>query len=168
MADLTVEELRKRVETSAEDAVLASLITAAYQAIVLRIGPAGETSELLDASGDRLMLSSPAASVTRITARGRELETDDYELRPGGQFLLRANHRPWGHDVDVTYVRLDDEASRKRAAAALVALELDFRPGVTSQRIGEWSETYSSGQGGGYAEDHEAILSSLESSFVLL
>lgn len=165
-AGLTVEQLRARIETSAGNELLASLLAAAWSAIARDASPAGPTAELLRARGPLLMLSRAAASVTSVTEHGRTLTADDYELRPGGQLLVRRRASRWHGEVDVAYIAADDLDDRARVQAALVALELDNHPGITAVRIGEWSESYAADTD--YASAREAILASLGSSFVLL
>jgi hypothetical protein len=166
MALLSAEELKARVQTTAADTVIEDLLDAAEQAIDDALGPVGQTSELLRASGPRLMLALRATEIVSVRENGSLLPDTAYELRPSGQLLMRKGASRWSGDVDVAYEPRDDLANRRKAQAALVALDLTYRPGLTSQRIGEYSEAFGQGDNT-YIRERNAILSSLTDGLVL-
>lgn len=162
---LTVTQLRRFVPTALEDADLQGLLNAAYQAIDPRL-PSGPQTELLTVGADVLVLSLPATSISSIVDRSIELEADDYEvISPTMLRRLTTGTNPtrlWYRPL-VTYVAAAADAERDRMAIDLVKLELNFQPGLTSRRIGEYSETFgvaSAAGGTDYASAREAILSS--------
>lgn len=151
------------------DGDLQVLLDAAFLAIDDAIGPAGETSELLGpVHGDLLPLSRRVASITSVVENTRyspvTLAADDYELSASGRMLvrLRTGTHPgysWCGRVKPTYVPVDDTAQRIRVAVELVKLGITFNPGLASQAIGTWSESYSTSVP--YPEQREAILATL-------
>jgi hypothetical protein len=164
------DQLREFVSTSVSDESLQLLLDAAYQTIDACIGPAGDRQEFFTAAGDLLMLSRAAESITGVTENvGRSsvvLAADDYELRPSGSTLVRlwTGTNPgwsWCGRVDVAYSPFDDTATRDRVAIELVKLDVAFNPGLAGQTIGTWSESYTASGQGGYADQREAILASL-------
>jgi hypothetical protein len=170
---LTVAQLREHVTTSLVDAALARLLDAAYESIDHRIGPAGTVTESLRASGPLLMLSHRADSVVTVTESAESgnpltLDSTDYRLRPSSSLLERlttgTNPRArWRGRVDVTYSRAADQARRDEAAIALVRLDMDSHPGLASQSLGDWTESYATrAEDADYAAAREAILVGLE------
>lgn len=169
---LTVDDLRLHVTTDLGDAALGDLLDAAYEAIDLHAGTSGAITEVISAGpGDLLMLSRPASAITSVK-EGRSfdttLSTDDWEL-VGDQLLHRLDdgtnpRTSWYRRIEVTYTRLTDAAERDRVAIALVKLDLDTNPGLSSQRIGEWAETFEATDS--YSEARAAILASLAPTFI--
>jgi hypothetical protein len=175
---LTVDQLREHVTTSLGDEAVQRLLDAAYGAIDEAAGTGGDSTELLTAGpGPLLMLSRPADTVTSVTeyaltSSALVLAADDYAIR-AGQALVRlaTGTNPasrWRGPVDVTYTPLLDEAVRDGVAISLVQLDITFNPGLASQRLGEWSETYVQGADGAYAEQRDKILASLGPSLLML
>jgi len=167
---LSVDQFRAFVETPLSDEALLILLDAAAQAIVREHGPAGETTERLRARGDLIMLSRPAVTIATVIEDARwaalTLADDDYELSSSGQTLYRLSDGTnpgyhWHGRVDITYTPFDDTAERQRVQRDLVMLELNFMPGIVSQQIGTWTETYQSTILKGYAEQRADILASL-------
>lgn len=169
---LDVDGLRLHVTTELGDTALGLLLDAAYEAIDAHAGtggsedyPASITELITPGPGDRLMLSRPASSVTSVREGTTDLESDDYELI-GGQMLVRLDdgtnpQSRWRGRVEVVYPALPDENERDRVAIALVKLELDFSPGVVSERLGDHSITFAQGAASAHAEQRAAILASL-------
>lgn len=165
---LTVDALRGHIETGLGDDELGLLLDAAYEAIDLTVGPADSVSELLSAgSGDLLMLSRAAASITSVTECDVELEADDYAL-VGDQVLRRVAtgpnpRRAWTGRVEIAYVPVDDANERDRVAIGLVNLDLNYDPGLTAERLGDHTITYRSGGGttDSYAVEREELLATL-------
>lgn len=171
---LTVDDLRLHITSSLGDEALELLLDAAYEDIDKRIGPSGAVTEVLPAgAGKLLMLSCPASALTAVveyayTTSETTLATDDYELI-GDQQLIRTPDgtnpsNGWNGRVKITYTTLVTDASRDRAAVSLVKLDLDQHPGVSSERLGDWSVTYASDPQ--YATSREAILATLGSGFI--
>lgn len=164
----TVTRLRDFVATTLSDATLQTLLDAAFAAIVDEVGPPGELEESFSPSGDLLRLSRTAGSVVSVTEDARysalALAADDYELRRSGHILVRRRDGTnqascWRGRIEVAYVPVDDTANRIRVATELVKLNISFSPGLASQTIGTWSETYRTDVP--YPEQRAAILASL-------
>ena len=161
---LTVDQFRAfNAADSLTDESLLILLDAAAQAIIREHGPSGAITERLRAGGDLLMLSRPALSITLVVEDARlsalSLSADDYELSGQTLYRLSDGTNPgycWRGRVDVTYVPFDDTAERQRVQRELVQLDLTFQPGLASQRIGEWTESYSADKP--YAEQRAAIV----------
>lgn len=164
---LTVEQLRQHLTTSLGDEALAQKLAAAYEAIDSRFGLGGDTTELFDLrTGDLLVLSWAASSITSLVE-------DDIELTAGEDFMLvtptllrRIHSGPhpsnrWRGRLVVTYGPIANEAERDRVAIALVALEINFQPGLASRRLGEYAESFAQGSTD-YAGQREAILASYD------
>lgn len=150
-SEFTVARLREFITTELSDSALQVLLDDATDAIADVLGPATVRERLPAVSGDVLMLSRVADEVVTIVEdAGRTsvtLAVDDWELSGSGQTLyrLRTGTHPasgWRGRIDVTYVRGDDAAARTRVTVELVALSLNTNPGLESQRIGEWQESY--------------------------
>lgn len=174
---LTVDDLRGHVDSSLSDTALGLLLDAAYEAIDRAIGADGayddsppSVSEYLTVGpGPLLMLSRSASAITVVTERGTELDPDDYALT-GDQLLRRLDdgthpRSRWCSPVEVTYEALGNANDRDRAAIGLVKLDLDYQPGVASERLGDHSITFATGSGE-YLAQREAILASLVSGFI--
>jgi hypothetical protein len=164
----TVTRLREFVTSSLSDAALQTYLDAAMDAIDDALGPVVCHERLSATHGDMLALGREAESITSVVEgwNALALATDDYELSDSGTILYRlhtgtnpAYH--WHGRVHVTYVRDDSTAERIRVAVALVYLDLHNRPGLSSEQIGTWTETYA--QGKPYAEARAELLASLGS-----
>ena len=167
---LSVDQFRAYVNSPLTDDALLMLLDAACAAIDDAIGPTGDIREFFRVQGDLLMLSRRAESITTVIEDARRsavtLDDDDYELSTSGQTLYRLSDGTnprwyWSGRVDVTYRPFDDTANRVRVAVELVKLDLAHQPGLASQTIGTWSETYATGSQATYAEQRAAILASL-------
>jgi hypothetical protein len=173
---LTVDRLREFVSSAVSDSSLQILIDAAFDAIDECIGPPGNVSEFFSVTGDLILLSKRAETIVTVREDAASwtpltLATDDYELRPSGRTLVRSQTGTnpgwfwggprWTGRVDVTYTPFDDTANRVRVALELVKLSIAFTPGLASQRIGEWAESYTAPSAGSYSEQREDILASL-------
>jgi hypothetical protein len=166
----TVTMLRGYITSGLSDSVLQTYLDAAMDAIDDVLGPS-TVKDRITTRGELLMLTREAESITSVVEDARDsavtLAADDYELSDSGYLLyrLRSGTHPrayWSGRIDVTYVRSDDWPERIRVAVALVNLELTQAPGLASQTIGTWSETYRTDTE--YAEQREALLSSLSST----
>lgn len=170
----TVTRLREFVTSPLSDAVLQTYLDAAMDAIDDALGPLTCTERLRASHGDMLMLGRKAESITSVVEDAGwsvlTLAADDYELSDSGQVLYRLAtgtnpRRTWYGRCVVTYVREDDAAERIRVAVALVGLDLNHAPGLASQSIGTWSETYRNDQD--HAAQRDALLASLTPGFGL-
>lgn len=165
---LTVDLLRGYITTALSDEALDALLDAAYEAIDQYAGASGSITELISPGpGDLLMLSRRASAISSLKEKDIALATDDYQLH-GDQLVRRLDTGTnpawrWRGRVDVTYTALTDTASRDRVAIALVNLDLDFAPGLTSQRLGDFSETADQRP---YDEQRAEILASLFATFM--
>lgn len=172
---LSIGDLRKHVTSTLEDPDLQRLLDAAYQAIDLYAGVTGPVTEVITSGpGDLLMLSRPASAITSVSewfwSTSTVLASNDYALS-GGQMIVRLvtgtnAYGRWRGRVTVTYTPLDDTAERDRVAIALVQLDLTHNPGLSSEQIGEWTETYANNSAMHYGLEREAILATLNAGFV--
>jgi hypothetical protein len=172
---LTTDQFRAFQATTLADAELAILLAAAWDEIEDAAGPQGTITERLSARGDLLMLSREAESITSVVEDWRSsavtLAADDYDLSGSGQLLYRlhsgTNPRTyWYGLVAVTYTVADDTAQRQRVQRDLVMLDLIGAGGITSERIGDWAQTFATGTNP--AEQRAAILASLVSGVAIL
>lgn len=184
MALMTVAELRTHVTSSLTDAALQTLLDAAETAITARVGAADAISErhpttVYDAASGTYATVTPSpflyparrvATVTAITetvgGTVTTLAANDYRVWPGGWQIERlatgTNPRAsWTGTVDITYAAASDVAERKRVQLGLVRLDLNHNPGLQSESIGDWSETYVSNSAMNYGLEREAILATL-------
>ena len=171
---LTVSRLRGFVASTLSDGDLQMLLDAALEAIDGAIGPPGEVTETHLVHGDLMGLSFRSSGITSIVEDVRSgspvtLAADDYELSDSGTMLtrLRTGTNPawcWRGRVKVTHVPADDAARRNQAAIELVRLGIAFNPGLASQTIGTWSESYAAPGSKSYPEQRADILASLTDS----
>lgn len=171
-AEFSVARLREFVSTSLSDFSLQTLLNGAFLAIDDAIGPLEDVRESFAAvPGDLLMLSVRAESITSVVENARfqplSLDATDYELSPSGRTLRRlmtGTHPIWNWwgRVTVTYRPFSNVAERIRVAVELIRLEISWHPGLASQSIGTWTESYQ--QGKPYAVQRAEILASLSPS----
>ena len=162
----SVMRLREFVTSSLSDSALQVYLDAAFEAIDDALGPLTCHEHVHNLHGELYALAQEADSITTVVEDGVTLAADDYTLSDSGAILRRrhAGTHPrhgWGRRLDLTYFRSDDPAERIRVAVALVRLELGFQPGLVSQTIGTWSETYSATSMKPYAEQRADLLASL-------
>jgi hypothetical protein len=171
---VTVAEFRERVNTDATDDAIQDLLDAAEESILARY-PAGSGTEIHDGGQSYIFLRHRATSITTITEHFSgtdvELDPEDFRLRDDGVSVLRLDTGPnrptawswaspaWSMPVTVEYEIEDYDAELARVQVALVELDLNAMPGLTSETIGAWSEQANSGIP--YATEREAILASL-------
>ena len=167
-SSFTVTMLREYVTSTLSDAVLGTYLAAAFSTIEDFLGPLTRKDRLLVGYGDQLMLSREAESITTVVedAAGypSTLAADDYELSSSARMLYRLYdgtnpRRAWWGRTDVTYVRTNDVDNQIRVAVALVDLELTTAPGLASQSIGTWSESYRTDKD--HAAQRDELLASL-------
>ena len=154
MALLTVDEFREHVTTSLGDDAIQRLLDDAEAQIVAFAGEVGTATELVFGGTDRIVTSRPIASVTTVVERDGgsspvTLATDDWE-QLSRFVLLRSrfgtnNHRTWRGPVRVTYTPVDDTDTRKIVQLELIRLELSTNPGLASETVGAWTQTYAQG-----------------------
>lgn len=167
---LTVGELRKHVTTALEDEALQQLLDAAQEAIANRIGGVVAVTEFADGGYSTLILGHRAASITSITetVAGTDtvLATNDY--RTSGYVLTRldtgTNPRTTWAATETAYVPVLDDAEQDRVAIALVRLDLNMNPGLQSEQIGDWTQTYIDNSAMNYGLEREALLATLDPS----
>lgn len=162
---LSADQFRALAPNSLTDEALLILLDAAQADIIRYAGPGGELTEYLHGGGHLLILSHPIVAITSIVEDDLTLAADDYIITATGRGLRRMDNGTnprwhWGRRATVTYTPQDDTASRQRVQAELVKLEFGFNPGLASQTIGTWSETYSSSPVP-YATQRAQILASL-------
>jgi hypothetical protein len=173
---LSVDDLRLRVTSTLGDDALQGMLDAAYEAIDNFLGTEGVVQELLTASGNGplLMLSRRALSIGAVVEGDTTLAASDYELRASGQMLYRLNsgsnpRRSWrSARIDVTYTPYVDAAERDRVATALVNLDINYKPGLVSETIGDWQEQFARNDLFNYQTERSAILATLGTAVMLL
>lgn len=168
---LTVEELRGHITSSLGEDELQLLLDAAEEAIEARYGPVGsDVTEIVDGGLSHIFLRRRALAITEITETVADVDTildeDDYRLRGDGVSILRLSTGPndrayWGAPVRVKSSPADDLASRKVMQLALVTLDMNYKPGVTAERIGEWEEQRGANSAWNYETERESILAGL-------
>lgn len=171
---LTVAQARDAGITALSDDHLRRLMDSAEAAITEHLGPMATNAdhpvvERHRVRGPRVLLGRRASEITSITEGSTTLDPDDYSLRASGNMIDRINtgthpSLSWRHEVVVTYTPFGTFADRARVQLELVRLDIAFTPGVSSQSIGPWSESYSSGKS--YIEQRSDILGSLGNQFV--
>jgi hypothetical protein len=148
---LTVADVREHLQTDLPDGALERLLDAAYAEIERVAGPAGTRTVVLEPGGRYLVLPVDEGVITAVRedvdGANLLLAADDWRRR--GTLLERlatgTNPRPaWAGRVSVT-LDVADDAVRDRVALALVLIDVQAQPGLTSQQIGEWRETYAPG-----------------------
>lgn len=147
---LTVDDLREHVTSSLGDDALEMLLGAAYEVIDDRVGSDADVTEVITAGpGPLLMLSRKASAIVSITEGTTDLDPTDFSV--SGRTLWRlldgANPQSWWRGrIQVTYTPAVNADRRDAAAVALVSLSLDTLDtgAAQSERIGDWSETFSS------------------------
>lgn len=170
---LSVAELREHVSTGLGDAALQRLLDASREAILLTFGTAPPGLDSVSGGQSYIFLRYPATAITAI-AEGDpdsgeivDLDPDDFWLRDDGVSIQRAEGGPnsrfwWGSPVVVEYDTPSVDADLDRVQIALVELDLNHLPGLTSETIGSWNEQANSGRS--YEEERSGILASVPSA----
>jgi hypothetical protein len=163
MALLTVAELREHVESALPDPALERLLASAEEVTASWAGPLTfdedgqvvDVTEVVNAPGRKLIaLPQTPTAITSVTdLRGAvetildpsayRLEERKVGVRSCGAWLRRVDGKTWSDRTTVAFTPLDDSATRRTVLIQLVALELNFQPGMASQGAGPWSESYS-------------------------
>jgi hypothetical protein len=165
---LSVDDLRARIPaTDLGDGALAAMLAEAYGSVDTALESTDGITEILSVAGDLCRLSRAADSITTLIEGSTTLASDDYEL-VGRTMLHRIRtgthpSRHWRGRLTVTYAPYAAATERDRVAAELVQLEINHNPSLTSQRLGDYSETYAQGDRS-YPQQREAILASLFAS----
>ena len=192
MALLTVEEIRLFHSTALEDDAIQLLLDSAEAAITARFGPVADPSpdetvvEHHDGYGyEILTLRRQAASIAAVSelvdTTTFNLEADNYRLRDDGRTLQRLPYGTtppilaasrsgvagWSGFVTIEFAPANDLAERKRVQSALVALDLNYAPGLTAEAVGEWSVranssgATTSGDANAYRDERASIIESM-------
>ena len=151
---LTVDEARLFITTSLGDDALRLLLDASEEVIADQAGPLASDDGMTPAvehhrvHGDLIVLHGRATAITSVVEGDTTLAADDYALGGTGTALRRLDSGTnpaayWLGEVVVTYTPRGNIASRQTAQVQLVNLYVSYRPGVSSQTIGPWSEVYS-------------------------
>lgn len=140
---LTVEQMRKHVETGLDDEALEGVIAGAEAEIESRFGPLGSADVVL--AGMRRYITAPRAiaTVTRVTesVNGQEtvLSANDYCAwhRYRIERLATGDNprREWGTAVRLEYEPVDDSAERATLLISLVKLDLAYQ-GLRRMSVG--------------------------------
>jgi hypothetical protein len=192
MALLTVDDIRKFTSSPLEDDAIQLLLDAAEMAITARFGPVADpypdetVVEHHDGNGYELLtLRRQAASIVAVSelvdTTTFDLENDDYRLRDDGRTVQRlplgttppilpasrAGRAGWSGFVTIEFAPVNDLAERKRVQAALVALDMNYAPGLTAESVGEWSVranssgATTSGDANAYRDERASIIESM-------
>lgn len=170
---LTVGDLRGYITSGLTDPALQKLLDAAYEAIGHQSGAAGAVTEFAVGGYSTLILDRQASAITSVTERigGVDVVLAANDYRHSGYVLTRldtgTNPRSTWADTTTVYDPVVDAAEWDRVAVALVELDLNYSPGVTSERIGDWEETKADNSAMNYAIERETILASLGSGPVM-
>lgn len=154
MTLLTVDELREHVATTLPDTALQRLLNDAEDAIVAFGGVVASEVELVDGGVGLIATSRPIGSITSIIERAGlsspvTLAANDYQQT--GRYLLRRlttgtnSALRWRDPVQVSYVAEDDTDTREIVQLELVRIEISFTPGLASETVGSWTQTYVAG-----------------------
>jgi len=172
---LTLDQFRAFEPSSTlSDESLLILLQASAADIVGAIGPLGDAVAVLHAHGPLLMLPYRASGIVSVIedAYGAPttLAADDYELSWTAQTLRRLNDGTnpasyWRRRVKVTLSPVDTLAQRQRAQLALMRLDITTNPGLASQTIGTWGESYRTDVP--ISEQRDEILASLIESMAI-
>lgn len=173
MSLITVAEVRNHVETDLVDAALQQLIDDAELEIDIRIGAVSAQIDEIENDEPLSALIFPTRKILSITSILEEIGDDittlasnDFRLRQGGNAIERLStgtnaRSAWGEIMTVTYVPIDDTASRKRVTIDLLKLAVNYNA-LDSERIGDYSATSKK-----YEDERSALINRLASgSFV--
>lgn len=180
MAILTVEQAQGHITTTLGTDELQRLLDAAEEDINNFLGPGAGTydeptaiNELITTQSDLLLLGRPAEEILTVIEVTTTLAADDYELRSSGHTVRRLNtgtnpRRWWYGRIDITYVPRTIAATKERVQLELLELSINFTPGASSERIGDWAETLPTGgqSQASIEEQRAAILAGLVPSSV--
>jgi hypothetical protein len=173
---LSPADFRKHVETALPDPALQVLLDAAEGAITARVSAADAIVERHETLTKAIYPSRRVATVASVKETvgtvTTTLATNDYAILPGGWTIERlstgTNPRTvWTGIVELTYAAASDIADRKRVQLELVKLDLNHNPGLSSEQIGAWEETYVNNSAMHYGLEREAILATLGSGLVI-
>lgn len=127
-------------------------------------------TEILYGGSTYLVLAHRASAVVSVhelvTNVDTALAANDYRLGNDGVSLQRLDTGTnpqigWTGQVTVVYTPFDVNAERKVAQIALVQLYLDHHPGIASETIGDWQQSFQSNSVWNYAQERENILDTL-------
>lgn len=148
---VTVDDLRERLESDMEDAVLQRILDAAVEDIAEHAGSATSVTEVHSALGaPTIALGRPASSITSIkerlslTSDEVTLASDDY--RQDGPYKLARipggtnSSTYWGKRVEVIYAPDADADLRDRVTLDLAVMDAEFQAADTSAE-GDHSES---------------------------
>lgn len=157
MTLLSLDDYKGLVATNASDAAIEAALLATEEEILDAGGPIGDQTEHAIGGYNQIMLGRRALIVLRVLERFgttlRELDSSDYELAKSGGYIMR--RRGGAHpdsvfrgQVEILYTPFIGINLRKSIQAELVALDVGDVVGTaagqrTSERIGEWTETFS-------------------------
>jgi hypothetical protein len=154
---LTVDDLRQWPEFAETDEdVLQLLLDAEEQAIEREMGgPVGAVTEVVDGGYlTFITLRWRAAGITSVETTHDEvlttLATDDYQLRHDRRSLFRL-----GTGTNPGY----------RVQKELIALDMNYAPGSTSEQIGSWMEQQQKSSVWNAAAERNAIMATLWPGF---
>jgi hypothetical protein len=158
LALLTVAQARAFLnidESELSDANLQLLLDGTEDDITDAVGPVGNVTELMSSGpGPYLMLSRRASAIVSVTEGDDALAADDYQFATtNGRLIERLDDGTnpdsrWRSRVAITYTPTDDTDRRKTAQIGLLQIARDvYAAGATtSERIGDWSETYTTSE----------------------
>jgi hypothetical protein len=167
---LTVDDLTDFNISGIEVTALQLLLDATEEMVVRYAGDPLVQVDTIGGGHRFLSLSRRASSITSIEelvgSTTTTLDPATYRLRPDGYLVERLTssgslwYWGWYCRATVTFVPVDDTASREMVQRDLVRLALTSNPGVTMEQVGAWLQQF--GQGGLAKVERESILKQLE------
>lgn len=154
MTLLSVAELRKHLPDfptgSSNDDVLTRLLAATEAAINDAAGTVGAVTEYSTGGGYYIVLGRAASAFTSVTedfdGSPVLLSTNDYRLTSGSVLTrLSTGTNPasrWRGTVKVVYTAASDTAAREMVQVLLCEQFINVHPGLTSETIGSWSQSF--------------------------
>ena len=146
---LTLDDIRKRIETDLDSKGLQRILDANAQAVERSAGKLKEQVETFRAFGKqeiatsrRIVSVSSVDESLRLTSTPVTLSSDDYLIAgPYSVVRLSSGSNPgtcWGHLVKVTYVPEVDEELRDEVTLQLVQIDVNASA-FDSEKEGDWS-----------------------------
>lgn len=172
MTILTTAEFREFEDTDLGDTPLQVLLDAAEIEIVRFAGDPASAVEWIRGGQSFIFLKRPASTITSVVewndsdGSSVTLDADDYLAYPDGLRFRRLSTGPnprsrWRERSVWTYTPRVDTALREAVQVDLVKLMLNYAPGLTSETIGDWAETFAANSVWNNLKERADILSRL-------
>ena len=164
---ISLEAVRKQVETGQDDDSLQSLIDSVDEDIIRGFGAHdGERTEVIrfDMLTFLLFLPRPADTIASITQRflsestNRTVDSDDYLIENEGRSIRHLKDY-WQQVVNVTYTPVDETDRRRQVLVDVVKAEVNY-PGVDSYQVGDYRQS-----GPNLARERRRIMARLRQNY---